>query len=189
MRQGRRAGAPAPRVRLCGGSEPARGGPMEVVGEVPNRTKVKRRKACDPRVSQPPVAKPSFRLAGVRTGDGLARSSAFLPGESSRPPPRRSKAVDQRPGRGRRAKGPPRLPHRARPRGEVRHAGRPLRGKASLVSRVHESSENGFGTLAEIAERFRAGVNREARGGARRPLQTNVVSWRCEATRGRRPSR
>lgn len=37
---------------------------MEVVGEMPNRTKVKRRKACDPWVSQPPVAKPDIRMAG-----------------------------------------------------------------------------------------------------------------------------
>ena len=37
---------------------------MEVVGEMPNRMKVKRRKACAPWVSQPPVLKPDIRSVG-----------------------------------------------------------------------------------------------------------------------------
>lgn len=44
---------------------------MEVYGAAPNRAKAKCRKARDPRVSWPLAAKPNFRRAGVRSGDGV----------------------------------------------------------------------------------------------------------------------
>ncbi len=62
---------------------------MEVVGAVPNRTRVKRRKAYVPRVSKPAVAKPGIRRRACVVATESARSSAVLPGEISRLPPRR----------------------------------------------------------------------------------------------------
>jgi hypothetical protein len=51
---------------------------VEVVSAVPNRTKVKRRKARDPWVSRRPTAKPNIRLAGVRIGDGVGTKFRVL---------------------------------------------------------------------------------------------------------------
>jgi hypothetical protein len=80
MRQGRRAGAPAASltIGLCDGGEPVRGRLVEVVGAVPNRTKVKRRKARDLWVSRLPAVKPNIRLAGARTGDGVGTKFRVL---------------------------------------------------------------------------------------------------------------
>ena len=51
---------------------------MEVVGEVPNQAKAKRRKARDPWVSRPPAAKPEVRSAGARSGDGVGTKFRVL---------------------------------------------------------------------------------------------------------------
>jgi len=60
---------------------------MEVVGAVPNRTKVKRRKACVPRVSRPTAAKPISVGRACVLATESARSFVLLPGETSRLPP------------------------------------------------------------------------------------------------------
>lgn len=62
------------------------GGPMEAVGAARNRAQAKRRKACEPWVSQPQVAKPEICRSAACIGDGFVRISAFLPRESCRPP-------------------------------------------------------------------------------------------------------
>ena len=51
---------------------------MEVIGAMPNRTKVKRRKAYDPWVSRPLAVEPRIRLAGVRIGDGVGTKFRVL---------------------------------------------------------------------------------------------------------------
>ena len=51
---------------------------MEVVGAVPNRTKVKRRKAYDLWVSRRSAVKPDAPLAGVRSGDGVGTKFRVL---------------------------------------------------------------------------------------------------------------
>lgn len=51
---------------------------VEVVGAVRNRTKVKHRKASEPRVSPRPGAKPKICRSVVSSGDGFVRSSVFL---------------------------------------------------------------------------------------------------------------
>jgi hypothetical protein len=61
---------------------------VEVLGEVRNRTKVKRRKAHGVEVSCPPAVMPDIRRCVMGSGDGIARSSTVLPGESSRLPRR-----------------------------------------------------------------------------------------------------
>jgi hypothetical protein len=68
------------------GALPARGGPVEAYGEATNRMQVKNREACVCRVSRPTAVKPDIRRAGRVRVTGLSRSSAFLPGEISRPP-------------------------------------------------------------------------------------------------------
>jgi len=68
------------------GVPPARGCPMEAYGEATNRTQVKRREACVCGVSRPAAAKPNIRRAARVRATVLSRSSAFLPGEISRPP-------------------------------------------------------------------------------------------------------
>lgn len=62
-------------------------------GAVVNRTKVKRRKAHRPEMSWPTAAKSNFRRWAARSDDGLPRSSTFLPGEISRPPPQSAAVV------------------------------------------------------------------------------------------------
>jgi len=51
---------------------------MEVVGAVPNRMKMKRRKAYDPWVSRRSAVKPDSPLAGVRSGDGVGTKFRVL---------------------------------------------------------------------------------------------------------------
>jgi hypothetical protein len=59
---------------------------MEAVGAARNRAQAKHRKACEPWVSQPLVAKPEICRSAACMGDGFVRISAFLPRESCRPP-------------------------------------------------------------------------------------------------------
>jgi hypothetical protein len=56
-------------------------------GAVPNRTKVKRRKAWEPVGELVNGSKAHIRRSGRVLATGLARSSAFLPSEISRLPP------------------------------------------------------------------------------------------------------
>ena len=51
---------------------------VEVVGAVRNRTRVKHRKASEPRVSPRPGAKPKICRSVASSGDGFVRSSVFL---------------------------------------------------------------------------------------------------------------
>jgi len=44
---------------------------MEAVGAARNRAQAKRRKACEPWVSQPPEAKPDVCWSAVCIGDGV----------------------------------------------------------------------------------------------------------------------
>jgi hypothetical protein len=44
---------------------------MEAVGAARNRAQAKRRKAREPWVSQPPVAKPDICWSAARIGDGI----------------------------------------------------------------------------------------------------------------------
>ena len=97
------AGAPGMNTRTGGASPPgtltegtphrsdkgvlARARPMEVIGAVPNRTKVKRRKArARGRAGRQRRSPVSVGWACV-LATGLARSSVFLPRETSRLPP------------------------------------------------------------------------------------------------------
>ena len=59
---------------------------MEVLGETLHRAKAKRREAYGPWVSCLPASEARYPSEGVRVGDGVGGNSAFLPGETSRPP-------------------------------------------------------------------------------------------------------
>ncbi len=58
-------------------------------GAMPNRTKVKRRKAWEPVGELVNGSEAHIRWSGRVLATGLARSSTFLPSEISRLPPRR----------------------------------------------------------------------------------------------------
>jgi hypothetical protein len=58
-------------------------------GAVPNRMKVKRRKAWEPEGELVDSSEAHIRWSGRVLATGLARSSTFLPSEISRLPPRR----------------------------------------------------------------------------------------------------
>jgi hypothetical protein len=66
---------------------PARARLVEVLGAVPNRTQVKRRKAREPVGELVFGSEAHIRRSGRVVATGLARSPVFLPSEISRPPP------------------------------------------------------------------------------------------------------